>query len=81
MLATDQPGFDYDLIAAHSRLVVDTRNALADRLAGSRELRQGLTVARVGAGRCDSVDRPRARPHGVKLFKHKRLTDYADCAG
>lgn len=34
VVATDQPGFDYDLIAEHAELVVDTRNALADRLAG-----------------------------------------------
>jgi len=37
VLATDQPGFDHDLIAAHARLVVDTRNALASRLAGSAD--------------------------------------------
>ncbi len=34
VVATDHAAFDYDLIAAHARLVVDTRNALASRLAG-----------------------------------------------
>jgi UDP-N-acetyl-D-glucosamine dehydrogenase len=34
VLATDQPGLDLDLVAAHARLVVDTRNALASRMRG-----------------------------------------------
>ncbi len=34
VLATDHDAFDYDLIAAHARLVVDTRNALASRMLG-----------------------------------------------
>jgi UDP-N-acetyl-D-mannosaminuronate dehydrogenase len=31
-VATDHEAFDWDLIAKHARLVVDTRNALASRL-------------------------------------------------
>jgi UDP-N-acetyl-D-glucosamine dehydrogenase len=34
VIATDHRGFDYDLVAAHARLVIDTRNALASRMAG-----------------------------------------------
>ncbi|MFT7486847.1 MAG: UDP-N-acetyl-D-glucosamine dehydrogenase [Candidatus Paceibacteria bacterium] len=34
LLATDHDDFDYDLIAEHSRLLVDTRNRLGNRLAG-----------------------------------------------
>ena len=31
LLATDHAAFDYDLIAAHAPLIVDTRNAFAGR--------------------------------------------------
>jgi UDP-N-acetyl-D-glucosamine dehydrogenase len=34
VVATNHAAFDYDLIAAHARLVVDTRNALASRMSG-----------------------------------------------
>jgi UDP-N-acetyl-D-glucosamine dehydrogenase len=34
VLATDHSAFDYPLLAAHARLVVDTRNAFRGRLAG-----------------------------------------------
>jgi UDP-N-acetyl-D-glucosamine dehydrogenase len=34
VVVTDHAAFDWDLIAAHSRLVIDTRNALASRLGG-----------------------------------------------
>jgi UDP-N-acetyl-D-glucosamine dehydrogenase len=34
VVATDHRGFDYDLVAEHARLVVDTRNALASRMSG-----------------------------------------------
>lgn len=34
LVATDHRAFDWDLVAAHARCVVDTRNALASRLAG-----------------------------------------------
>ncbi len=34
VLATDHAAFDYDRIAEHARLVVDTRNALASRMEG-----------------------------------------------
>ena len=37
VLATHHSCFDYDLVAAHARLVVDTRNALASRMAGRPE--------------------------------------------
>jgi UDP-N-acetyl-D-glucosamine dehydrogenase len=34
VVVTDHAAFDWDLIAAHARLVIDTRNALASRLGG-----------------------------------------------
>jgi UDP-N-acetyl-D-glucosamine dehydrogenase len=34
VVATDHAAFDWNLIAEHARLVIDTRNALASRLAG-----------------------------------------------
>ena len=34
VVATDHRRFDWDLIAAHARLVIDTRNALASRMQG-----------------------------------------------
>jgi UDP-N-acetyl-D-glucosamine dehydrogenase len=34
VVATDHAAFDWDLIAAHARIVIDTRNALASRLKG-----------------------------------------------
>jgi UDP-N-acetyl-D-glucosamine dehydrogenase len=34
VVATDHAGFDWDLVADHARLVIDTRNALASRMAG-----------------------------------------------
>ena len=34
VLATDHCAFDYELIARHARLVVDTRNAFAHLLSG-----------------------------------------------
>ncbi len=37
VLATHHSCFDYDLLAAHAKLVVDTRNALASRMAGRPE--------------------------------------------
>ena len=38
LIATDHDGVDYALVAAHARLIVDTRNVMA---------RHGLTVAAV----------------------------------
>lgn len=34
VVATDHKVFDWDMLAAHSRLVIDTRNALASRMSG-----------------------------------------------
>lgn len=34
LVATDHAAFDYDLVAAEARLVIDTRNALASRMQG-----------------------------------------------
>jgi len=34
IVATDHKAFDWDLVAKHARLVVDSRNALASRMAG-----------------------------------------------
>ena len=35
LVATDHKAFDYDLIAAHAQLVIDTRNALCSRMHGA----------------------------------------------
>ncbi|MBI5363205.1 MAG: nucleotide sugar dehydrogenase [Planctomycetes bacterium] len=35
LVSTDHTAFDWDLVARHARLVVDTRNALGTRMAGS----------------------------------------------
>ena len=34
VVATDHPEFDWEMVADHARLVIDTRNALADRMQG-----------------------------------------------
>jgi UDP-N-acetyl-D-glucosamine dehydrogenase len=34
LVATDHRAFDWDLIARNAKVVIDTRNALASRLAG-----------------------------------------------
>ncbi len=34
LIATDHTAFDWDLVAAHARLVIDTRHALASRMQG-----------------------------------------------
>ena len=36
LIATDHTAYDYDWIVAHSRLVVDTRNATEKRRRGPR---------------------------------------------
>ena len=40
VVATDHKRFDWDMIAAHAKLVVDTRNALASRMRGQANYRK-----------------------------------------
>lgn len=40
VVATDHKRFDWDMIAAHARLVIDTRNALASRMGGAAHYRK-----------------------------------------